>query len=119
MRLYGGNNGLDDDELYRMADSLLSSTNFMRSSGYGWRFSRDGIFPACPMSSEVETQSYEGFRGTNFHLSNGLPVMWEKGPYHGGKRHVLLYRGTEFLQHKLVPESEFRSLTNAVAGRAK
>jgi hypothetical protein len=140
MTLYAGDNGLDEREVYQRAGFLVGSTNFNLKCGFfhgeekkkrkpqnfkgtgknecnNWRYSRDGLFATCPASPRHEILSYEGWPTTNVVMTRNLPVLWEKGPYHDGKRHILQYDGTGFLHPILVTEAEFHALTNLVSAK--
>lgn len=103
----------DEQEVFRQAGSFLADTNFFVRSQVRWRFSRDGIYPACRLSPSTETVSYEGLQTTNLVLSNSSPVAWERKPYHDNQRHVLFFDG----HVELVPEDKFQALTNAAPPR--
>jgi hypothetical protein len=108
LRIYAADNRLEDRQVYEEAGTLLAKEDFCRIRAAHWRFSRDGIFPACPASPRSETQSYMGRKSSDVIWSDPFPVVWEKKPYHDNKRHVLLSDG----KIVLMSEPEFRALGN-------
>lgn len=110
LSLYAGDSGLTDSQAYWQAASLMSDTNFLQRYQMRWRFSRDGIHAACPLSPWSEVESYEGRRPTERVSLSYFASVWEKKPYHDGKRHVLMSDGRAIL----IPEAKFAILTNEV-----
>lgn len=115
LMLYATDIRMQADQVYAHAGWLIAQTNFNMKYAYNkersvttWRFSRDGVFPACPEAPASETESYTGLKSTNRNLENGSLVVWEKGLYHEGSRHVLFFDG----HVELVPEAKFHFLTN-------
>src|SRR5688572_21358720 len=79
MSLYEADNHLSEFGAYPAAAPLIGDTNFhAHYLGRGWRYSRDGIHPACPASPSREMMSYEGWP-TN--APAFLKSLWEQAPY--------------------------------------
>lgn len=109
LRLYAGDHG---EETFRNTGFLIQDTNFFQKAYLlRWRFSRDGINPACPASLRDEINSYEGIQSPTLILTNSSPIAWEKYPYHQGRRHVLFFDG----HVALVSEPEFQATSNSLA----